>query len=284
VLDYRDEWDTLRDSYEMFGPLQRAAGTWLEPALLRRADVVTAATDAFARHLLRRFRFLEVERVRPIPNGYDPDDFPVDAPLPPVDRFALTYAGTVFALTRPVGLIEAIRRLHRDEPALASLLSTRFFGRIVDTEQHLFVDADKLGIECTGYVDKSRALNEQAASHMNLCLLDDVPGTERIYPGKVFELMHLGRPCLTLAPPGALTELVERHRLGPIVHPREPAAIAVVLERALRAFQAGRSPVDKRPVGIERFHRRAVAGEFARAFRDAAQLARARAGRNRRAA
>lgn len=284
VLDYRDEWATLRDSYEMFGPLQRAAGAWMESTLLRRADVVTTATSAFARRLLVQFPFLEVDQVRAIPNGFDPDDFPGERPEPPLDKFALTYAGTVFALTRPVGLLEAIRRLHRDAPALAARLRTRFFGRIVDTERHLFDDAESIGVDCIGYVDKQRAMLEQAASHMTLCLLDDVPGTERIYPAKVFELMQLGRPCLTLAPPGALADLVRQHHLGEVAHPRDPAEIAAILDRALREFEAGRYVAEAHPVGIEHYHRKALAGEFARAFEDAVAQVRARGGKGRKAA
>ena len=34
-----------------------------------------------------------------------------------------------------------------------------------------------------------------AASHMTLSLLDIMPGAERIYPAKTFELMTIGRPA-----------------------------------------------------------------------------------------
>jgi hypothetical protein len=108
-----------------------------------------------------------------------------------------------------------------------------------------------------------------ARSHMALCLLDEVPGNERIYPGKVFELMYLGRPCLTLSPPGALADLVAAHRLGPVIGPRDEPAIAAELERALRQFRAGAYASRAGAVDIARFHRRAQAGEFAEVLRQA---------------
>jgi hypothetical protein len=109
---------------------------------------------------------------------------------------------------------------------------------------------------------------------MTLCLQDDFPGNERIYQAKIFELMYLGRPVLTLAPEGALKALVERHRLGPVIAPRDPEAIAGFLAGALRDWKAGRLPNRSGAVGIEPYHRRALAGQFAQVFRDAVDLAR----------
>jgi hypothetical protein len=109
---------------------------------------------------------------------------------------------------------------------------------------------------------------------MVLCLLDDVPGVERIYPAKIFELMYLGRPILTLSPPGALARLVDAHRLGDLLAPRDEAAICELLAARLRAFARsmgaptnGTAPSGDEPIGIERYHRMALAGEVADVMR-----------------
>jgi len=273
VLDYRDEWITLRTTYEMLGGL----GTWLggpmETAVLRCAHAITTATEAFRDNLLAHYPFLDPARVHTIPNGYDPYDFPDALPEPPEDRFVITYAGTIFRLTSARGLIGAIRRLHEREPQLAKLLRVRFLGRIVDTEHDVFEGTEALGVERVGYVDKDRVIAALSASHMVLCLLDDVPGAERIYPAKIFELMYLDRPCLTLAPAGALRDLVVQHRLGPVLAPRDEPAIAAALEQALRAFQAGTFSTRAGAVDIARYDRRAQAGEFAAVFREAHRAA-----------
>lgn len=275
VLDYRDEWSTYRTSYEMMGRAGRAIGPALERSVLRTAHAVTTATEAFRQHLLDQFSFLDPDRVYAIPNGFDPDDFPADLPAPPSDRLVISYAGTVFKLTSARGLVAGLRLLHEREPELAGRLEVRFVGRIVDSEMDAFADGEALGIELLGYVDKARVAHELAGSHMVLCLLDDVPGTERIYPGKIFELMYLGRPCMTLSPPGALTELVRRHQLGPIAHPRDAEAIFQLLRDAVRRHRDGQPLTDGKPVDIGRYHRRAQAGQFAQVFAEA--LARARA-------
>jgi glycosyltransferase involved in cell wall biosynthesis len=280
VLDYRDEWSTQRAVYEMGRSYAgRALGPSLEAALLRTAHAVVTATEEFRESLLDRFGFLDSARVFAVPNGYDPEDFTSDLPKPRSDRFVLTYAGTVFALTSARGLLGALRRLHAKNPELAKLLRVRFVGRIVDTEIASFQGSESLGVERVDYVPHRRVLHELAASHMTLCLLDDVSGAERIYPAKVFELMRLGRPVLTLAPAGsALARLVRRHGIGPVAAPRDEQAIAEHLQTALTAFQRGDNGADtwRKASGIERYDRRALAGEFAQILRDAAAAGRRR--------
>ncbi len=277
VLDYRDEWSTYRATYEMMGGrLAALVGDPLESALLRCAHAVVTATDEFRQNLLARFSFLDPARVRSIPNGYDPDDFPAELPDPPRDKFVVSYAGTVFKLTSARGFLGGVRLLHERSPKLARRLSVQFMGRIVDTETESFDGTEALGVTRRGYLPHEEVLRELSASHAVLCILDDVPGVERIYPAKIFELMYLGRPCLTLSPPGALTRLVEKHRLGEILPPRDEGKIAAYLERELRAFEdsGGRPGKPEEPVGIARYHRRALAGELAEVVREAVRHAR----------
>ncbi|HEX4339246.1 MAG TPA: glycosyltransferase [Polyangiaceae bacterium] len=279
VLDYRDEWSMTRTVYEMGGAAR--AGELLEEAVLRASHAVVTATEAFRRELLRRFDFLTPERVTTIPNGYDPDDFPAVMEAPPTDRFVLTYVGTVFKLTSARPLLEAIRRLHAREPDLARLLEVRFIGRIVETEAAAFEGMEERGVIRLGYVEHDRALQALAASHAVLCMLDDNPGAERIYPAKIFELMYLGKPCLTISPEGALATMVREHELGPVLSPKDPDAITSTLIDWLHAFRDRRWRTCDPDVSsavkpsIQRFHRQRLAGEFASVFERAVSHARA---------
>jgi len=280
VLDYRDEWSTVQQSYVMQARWSARVGARLEGAVLRSAHFVTTATEAFRQNLLDRFPFLQPERVVAIPNGYDPADFPADlpGPAPDADRLTITYAGTVFNLTSPRGFLGAVRRVHAEAPELARRLRVRFLGRITDTEKESFEGLEALGVERVGYVPHSEVTPALAGSHIALCILDDVPFVERIYPAKIFELAHLadrtGLEVLTLTPPGALAELVQAHRIGPCLPPRDEVAIAAFLKQRLASFAAGQRSDRARPIGLERFDRRALAGEFAQVLARAHQAAR----------
>ena len=275
VLDYRDEWSLIRGAYEMTrSTVARVIGDPLEALLLRTAHMVTTATEEFRQNLLDRFTFLDPSSVVAIPNGYDPEDFPADLPSPPSDRFVISHVGTVFKLTSPAGLLGAIRRLHATEPELARLLEVRFIGRIVDLEAAAFEGMEALGVKRIGYLDHDEAVRALASSHLALCILDDTAGVERIYPAKIFELMAIKRPALTLAPDGALSRLVERHRIGDHLPPRDEAAICALLAAKLRAFRDGQPAAALTPVDTEQFDRRAIAGAFAGVMTAAIQRAR----------
>lgn len=269
VLDYRDEWTAYRigeagsgANFEMVPTVARRVTSAMERGLLRVCDAVVTATEAFRENLLATFPFLDRARTFAIPNGYDSDDVPSELAAPPSDKLVLAYAGTIFRLTSPAGLLGAIRRLKERSPGVASKLEVRFFGRIVDTEVAAFEGLDDV-VKRLGYIDHARVLPELGSAHVVLCLLDAVDGAERIYPAKIFELMALGRPTLTLSPEGALTELVRAHDLGAVLPPRDEAAIASWLEARVKELEAGTLPLRSSPRDIARYHRRALAREFA---------------------
>lgn len=268
ILDYRDEWRLIREQMEMTrSRLSRWFGDRLEGAVLRRADMVTMATEEYRAALLQRFAFVDPDRVVVIPNGYDPSDFPATLRTPPTDRLRLTFAGTVYRVTRPAGLLAAVREVHRREPALAALLEVQFIGRVVDNERAALEAMGEHGVRMVPYMAHQQLLEELSASHYTMCILDDVPGAENVYPGKIFELMYLGRPCLVLCPEGALSRLVEATRIGRHLLPNDVPAIADELIAMLRRFREGQTPPRPRAVSIERFDRRLTAGQFAQVVR-----------------
>lgn len=269
VLDYRDEWTTtLRAGHDApAGPIASELAARLERAIVARADAVTTATDEYRTALLDRFACLDPPRVHFLPNGFDPDDLPKLAAAPRRDRFVVCYAGTVFRLTSLRSVLAALRLLHAERPDLARLLELSVYGRIAPAELPAFDDAERLGVRLHGYLEHRRVLAELAASHLNLCVLEDVEGAPRIYPAKIFELMALRRRVLVVAPDGALARLATRHRAGEVVSPNDPRAIARVLEAHLEAFQAGAYEPRTTPIDLERFDRRALAGELASILR-----------------
>jgi len=274
VLDYRDEWSMYREVYEMMGKAAIAFGEAMEGFLVHRAHAITTATGAFRDNLLRRFPKLDPASVVPIPNGFDSDDFPTDMEAPSSEAFRISYAGSILKMNCPRGFLRAVRLLHERSPELAKKLEIEFLGRVVDTEKDAFDGMDKLGVTLRGYVPHDQVLPALARSHAVLCTLANVPGADSMYPGKIFELMHLGRPVFTFAPPGALRDLADRHRLGPSADPDDVEAIAGILDTALRSWERGEYAITADSVDVARYHRRELAGQFASTFR--AAVARAR--------
>jgi glycosyltransferase involved in cell wall biosynthesis len=188
----------------------------------------------------------------------------------PGQTLVMTYAGTTFRHTSPKGFLAALRLLQERDPSILSRIDVRFVGRIVPTEIETFEQTPLPCVHRVPYVPREQALRMLAQSHVALLILDEVPHAEAMYPAKIFEIMHLRRPLLALTPRGALSRLIKRHNLGTVVGPRDPPAIAEAITRYVREFERGERIGPASPRDIERYHRRAIAGQFAEVIRSAA--------------
>jgi len=265
IVDYRDEWETtLRAGHERpAGETAARLARWLERRIVGRVDAVTTATQEFRAALLDRVPEVDSGRVHFLPNGWDAADLPRQFGQPPHDRFRIAYAGTVMRLTSLRQVVSALRILHAERPELAACVELVVYGRIAPSEAAVFRGAERLGVQLRGYIDHRLVLSELTRSHLNLCVLDEVEGADRIYPGKVFELMALKRRTLVIAPEGALTRLARDNEMGDVVSPPDPREIARVLERHVRAWQAGEYQARVEPTYVNRYERKALAGELA---------------------
>jgi hypothetical protein len=269
VLDYRDEWTTTLTSGHDHAAsrIVQSLSERLEAWLVARADAITTATDEYRSALLSRFPNLHPNRILFLPNGFDSADLPSSPVLPPGDAFVMTYAGTVFRLTSLRGLVDALHLLRARTPRLSRLLQVRIYGRVTPAEEATLAGTESLGIRRFGYAPHTEVLAALAASHVNLCVLDEVPGAERVYPAKAFELMALRRRCLVLTPPGALDRLARSHAMGDIVRPRDATGIANTIEGYLTRWEHGQFPIEHAAENIDGYERRALAQRLAQVLR-----------------
>jgi hypothetical protein len=75
-------------------------------------------------------------------------------------------------------------------------------------------------------------------AHALLLVVDDVPGSEHIGPGKVFEYIGARRPVVAVGPEGAVADLVRRTRAGSVVVPTDVEGIARAIDALYREWLA----------------------------------------------
>lgn len=258
LLDFRDEWS----GYYSKGFQPGAHGAWdrlvsaQERRLVNRAAVVTAASPAYC----QRFRFLYggFDKYVWIPNGYDPDDFAGQRPGPlprQAGRLHIVYAGTVFGVTSLEPLWRGLRLL---PPGMRQHISVEICGRVTGGE----VSEPRipgLRVEVRGYLPHDQAIERMMRADALLLTLADLPGSERVIPGKIFEYAAAGRPLLAICPPGETAALVEAIG-GTRVAPNKPQAVADVLAAWLN------QPPPPRPAPPPEFDRSRLTMLLARAL------------------
>ncbi|MFO1020272.1 MAG: hypothetical protein U0903_06200 [Planctomycetales bacterium] len=248
LLDYRDEWD-LSSKY-----LENRSQDWYsnfvqsrqQAYVLRQADALIATTQLSTDTLYRRA--LALGRDLPslcIYNGYDAEDFEhLKTPAPRNDRFKLVYTGTLWRLTNIEPLVRAIEKLQVQYPRIVEKLEFHCVGRKLP-EQQLFLD--RLQRTACRLVTADYSPHEQVVELMHsanaLCLLlTDLPGAERVAPGKLFEYLASQKPVLSILPEGETSRLVNRFHPDSRFTPRDIDGIADWLHQAIRNHLAGDAP------------------------------------------
>ena len=228
VADFRDPWarspwggSTLTDSCR--GRLRR----WLERLVIERADAVILNTpllrDDFAAHYGPRI----AQKFHTVTNGYDVEPLtPYLHRAPrPSSRLVLTHTGSLYRRRDPRSLVQAVASAIAKGRIAADDIELNFVGD-VSPEFHLAetIGSLKLGsaVRLTPSVHHARSLQYLAESDVLVVIQ---PGTHLQVPVKLYEYLPFRKPILALAPPGALSTIIEDGGLGLVVAPDDIDAI-----------------------------------------------------------
>jgi glycosyltransferase involved in cell wall biosynthesis len=278
LADFRDPW-VRRMSFAPPTRAHRSLHERLEGRVVRTADRITVTSGATREDFLRRYPELDPARIAVLPNGYDEEDFPAEAP-PLAERFTLLHVGQLNP-ERPVGpLLDHLEAFLRSRPAARGRTQVDLVGpRYREDEE----EAARRGLGVVVRFHDARPHREAVAmplsAHLLVLLEQESDRGGLILPGKTFEYLRAGRPILGLVPRGAAWDLITGLRAGHCALPSDPEAGARVMAEAWDRFDAG-APVPPRPTvpgpEVAGFERRVLARRFAELLEETADAAAAR--------
>ncbi len=263
IADFRDGWTRdpgFRHGHGLRGWVEGS----LERSVVASASRIVAVTEGSRRAFLTDHPFLEPSRIDLITNGFDPDDYAagmLPASLEPEEgRFRVVYTGGFFAHQSPRAFCEALGKLESAGVRLEAI----FAG----TEQAVVhAEAERAGVSgvvrTVGYLASRDACALQHSADALLLLLADRPGSEDVYPGKIFQYLGAGRPILAMVPEGAAADLVRKTGGGIVVGPSDASSAARALIEMVRAKEAGQRIPGASPELLTCFTRREIARRFA---------------------
>jgi glycosyltransferase involved in cell wall biosynthesis len=224
ILDYRDEWSfhpvkmqSLKGSSAR--KLKQSLELRLERRLAHYADRVIANTEAFKKEFIARLG-LDPGRVRVISNGFDPEDFPENAPAAagPDGPVIVAHLGSVdHESMLPAELLSA---LDRAGEAQGKKIELRLIGNIYPELRRRMAEraSSRLAVVMPGFLPAREALAELSVSRLNLLILEDFPGKERYHNLKLFDYLAAGAPILVYGPKQSMiAELAVKSGLGRVV-------------------------------------------------------------------
>lgn len=212
VIDFRDEWSFSRDQWENApkNHLARFIDTYFEGYVLRNCTKFTAATQSYVDSILQRHPHLGRQKGYAITNGYDDEDIlDTRASIPPNNKIEFIYTGTVWNATSLRSFMNALDRIVSEKPELLEQITVKIIGRVVDSELDYFCGTAGSCVTLVGYIEHTEVIKEMAKADVLILSLSDLPGAERIIPGKAFEYLATGKHIFAIVPEGETKRLVQ---------------------------------------------------------------------------
>jgi glycosyltransferase involved in cell wall biosynthesis len=262
IVEFRDLW-AGNPSFDLRGGLLGAIEAWT----LRQAAAVVACTPEAADDLRRRHPQV-ADRVREIPNGFEPEllERRNGGPLPSSGKLTILHSGTLVA-DRP--LAPLLRLLARDpwRDSFRLVLHGYLTPQIANQVREF---GDAVRIEVLPPSGWSDAVSRIAASDVGLVTQARGAGDATAVASKVYEYLALGKPVLCLTHGGATEALLRRlgadELCGRLDNERS-------IERSLERLRDRRVSAPLEPAALARYDRHRLAGEMAALLDDVARAA-----------
>ncbi len=256
VIDYRDEWSFSRDNWEnaVKTPFAKWVDSWLENYVVKNASAITVASPYYELSLKERYPAFS-GKVRTITNGYDPTDFEgtdffIEAHNAE-DIITILYTGTVWRATSFQAFLDGVHSLANVSPGAVKRLCLRIVGRIVQEELAVIEQLKSLiSVETVDYLPHKEIFKEMVSADLLLLTLSDLPGADKIIPGKTFEYLATPLPVFAIVPDGVTVDIIKNENNVFIASPGDTDSI----KRILNVFLVNKPKKETR-FGIEKYSR-----------------------------
>jgi len=167
---------------------------WCNKQLLKHADLVTSVSQGYTEYLSRYN-----DNTYCLNNGAEVIDSPLSG-HPPFSKFTLSYTGTVYPeLQNPAILLKALQELIDEGKIPPDDLQVVLAGRDGEVWENWLKTYDLLFLlNNQGPLSRSKALDIQHRSHVNLLLSWSSPQLKGVLTGKLYEYLNAGHPILSV--------------------------------------------------------------------------------------
>jgi glycosyltransferase involved in cell wall biosynthesis len=211
VIDFRDEWVFVRENFENAsrGKCSQFLDIVLERFVTSNSDRFIVASGGYISSIANRHKISEKNGIV-ITNGFDDDDIQRYNKKAMKQNILVSYIGTVWRQNSLSNFISACLTLSAMKPHLFKNVTLRIIGRVVESEKEsLDIDKNHLRIEVLDYLDHDKAISQLKDADILLLTLSNLPGAERIIPGKTFEYMASGNHIFAIVPHGETKDLLK---------------------------------------------------------------------------
>jgi len=235
MLDFRDAW-THNPYLPRLSAIHGKIQNDLEQQTINSSSGNIFVNPALGSYYQRKYPFLQGKRIRIIRNGYDREDFShlqLQETSTSESLFKIGIMGTIYSRgNAPYTLLRAVSILKRNDHQLSQKLRIVFMGKWTRSFYSWVQGLDiRSQVEFIPYQPHQKAL--ELARDMNalaLALHSQVPGSDLVTPGRIYEYLYLKKPILAMcALPSDLADLIQNNNAGEVVDYQDTGKIVEIL-------------------------------------------------------
>ncbi len=260
IADFRDPW-TQHPERWVPSRFHASLGKKKEQRVARGADRIVFASPEQGEDLKRMYPWTK-DKLRVIPNGFDPEDYsnPPPKATPPV----IAHVGTLYH-HYPLDAFEAFADLTSSRSDMLGGARLVLCGKI-DQGQRRRIEAIGGGaVEFTGQIPMKEALGTMMSAQILVLTLPDIDSYKNVYTTHLFHYLASGTYILATLPQGSVArDLVLGTHSGQVFDPGDVKGVKEALAKCLVELkETGRIRVEQDRGPLERYDRRLQAKRLA---------------------
>lgn len=224
VADFRDEWTTnpyIDNKANIYNKLRLKIESYLESEVCKFANKIIVLNDEM-RSRMSKNNLISRKKFETIPNGFDKEDFDFMKNTKTIrndNKITFSYMGSFYGERKPDNIFHCFGELFNKELLDKNKVEIKIIGNYNTKLMRQKIKKYSLEnvVKLNGYLPHKSALIELYKSDVLLLIIADIVGSERIYTGKLFEYIKLGKPILALIPPnGVAADVIRKTNTGEI--------------------------------------------------------------------
>lgn len=263
IAGFRDPWIGFLSAPRRWF-LPRAIDKHLERSCFEDCDRLEVAWKGILKDFHDKYPAVPLDKCYHLPNGYDSADYP-KIEKRKNEKFTITYTGSMYGKRNPESLLKAVEELVHEGAVDVDRICLRFVGRFGAEVQRMFQsDILKNCIDVRPYLPHSESIKLLLQSDALLMIVDEFTGNEEIVPGKVFEYLGAHRPILTIAPEGAVTDLMRETASGQVAYHHDIPKVKNIFLEFYTNFLYHKTDFKQHLDRVKQYERREIAKQLAR--------------------
>jgi glycosyltransferase involved in cell wall biosynthesis len=202
VADFRDPWMKIDYYHKIYrSQLTLTIDKYLERKILTSADAISVVSPGCLDLLINHHKNIDQKKFHIIYNGFDPEVYPSKLPLPPDDKFIITYVGNLPLSRYTPKLYQAIAGLKQENKISPGRFQLHFYGNI-DISARIGLSQLQLDdfLYFHNFIPHQEAILNICRSHLLLLIINNTYTQKAIVTGKLFEYLGSRRPILCIGP------------------------------------------------------------------------------------